>query len=217
MPDVVATPMVKILLITIIFLAVFIEIKTAGLGLGAFVGLIATMVFFSNQWMIGMAGWLEAILFLTGILFIVIELYTPGIGFFAIAGISTVLASLVLALGADLAAIHILMVSLFISLFLFIIIAKRLPSSSLWNKLILRESETTQAGFVSGQNYSSFLGKEGIVVTRLRPAGIIDIDGNQLDVVSEGRYIEQGSKVRIVYVSGTRIVVRPVITNFERS
>jgi membrane-bound serine protease (ClpP class) len=44
----------------------------------------------------------------------------------------------------------------------------------------------------------------------LRPAGVIDIDGAHLDVVSEGQFITAGNKVKVVSVSGNRIVVRPL-------
>ena len=43
----------------------------------------------------------------------------------------------------------------------------------------------------------------------LRPAGIGDFDGVRLNVVTEGGFIEQGTRIEIVRVEGGRIVVRP--------
>ena len=43
----------------------------------------------------------------------------------------------------------------------------------------------------------------------LRPSGTALIDGERLDVVSEGDFVEPGQKVRVVKVEGLRIVVRP--------
>jgi membrane-bound serine protease (ClpP class) len=201
---------VKSLLLSVIFLAVFTEIKTAGMGVAAFVGLVAALLFFGSQWLTGVAGWLEVILFLSGILLILIELFVPGFGFWGISGAGCILVSIFLTLGGNGGAFTILSISLVIAIFAFMMILKFLPSSRLWAKLILNDSESKQAGFSSASDYSNFVGKEGIVLTLLRPAGIVDIDGVQLDVVSEGQYIEPGKRVKVVSITGSRIVVKRV-------
>ncbi|MFO0279309.1 MAG: NfeD family protein, partial [Planctomycetota bacterium] len=40
-----------------------------------------------------------------------------------------------------------------------------------------------------------------------RPTGAIDIDGQRLDVVTEGAFVEAGTPVRVLYVQGARVVV----------
>lgn len=201
---------VKSILLAIIFLAILTEIKTAGTGIAGFIGLAAAALFFGGQWLSGFAGWMELVLFFSGLALLVFELYTPGTGLFGLAGIVCIMASLFLTLGADAAAVNILAVSLLIAVGVFLLIVRRLPSSKLWSKFVLKEAETSEAGFVSAQNYSSLLGKEGVAITSLRPAGIISIDGEQIDVVAEGRYIEKGTKVKVAGITGLRIVVRPV-------
>lgn len=201
---------VKSLLLSIIFLAILTEIKTAGLGLAALVGMAAAVLFFGGQWLSGFAGWIEILLFFLGLVLILFELYTPGAGLFGIAGLICIFASMFLALGADASAVNTLAISLLIAVGVFLVILKRLPSSKLWSKFVLKETETSEAGFISTQNYSSYLGREGLAVTSLRPAGMIVIDGEQIDVVSEGQYIEKGSKVIVTNVTGRRIVVRIV-------
>ena len=57
---------------------------------------------------------------------------------------------------------------------------------------------------------SSYLGKEGVALTPLRPAGTIDIDGDRVDVVTEGDFLATGTKVKVIGLDGTRIVVRLV-------
>jgi len=201
---------VQSLLLTVIFLAVFTEIKTAGMGVGASIGLVAALLFFGSQWLTGVVGWFELILFMGGILLIVIELYVPGFGLWGFSGISCILASFYLALGSNIVAINILSISLIMAIVTFLLILKFLPSSKLWGKMVLAEAENTQAGFSSSHDYSSYLGREGVVVSLLRPAGIMTIDGVQIDVVSEGQYVEPGTKVKVVSVNGSRIVVRSV-------
>ncbi|MBP2626364.1 MAG: hypothetical protein H6Q68_1075 [Firmicutes bacterium] len=201
---------VKSLLLSVIFLAVFTEIKTAGMGVAAFIGLFAALLFFGSQWLTGVAGWLELMLFVGGIVLILVELYIPGFGFWGISGIGCILLSFFLTLGGNMVAVNILSISLALAIAVFLLILKFLPSSRLWGKMVLKESETSQAGFSSSRDYSSYLDREGFVVSLLRPAGMMTIDGEKIDVVSEGQYIEPGTKVKVVSVNGSRIVVRPV-------
>lgn len=204
-------PAIKSLLLTIVFLAVLTEIKTAGIGAAAAIGLISAGLFFGSQWLAGMAGWLELLLFLGGIILIIFELYVPGLGLFGVAGVIFILASIFLTLGGDLTALNIIAGSLVLAVILFLFILKYLPSSGLWHKLILKDSETTQEGFVSGQDYTGYLNRKGVVISILRPAGTIEIEGIHLDVVSEGQYVEVGTWVKVVSINGTRIVVKPIM------
>jgi len=203
-------PAVKSFLVSIIFLAVFTEIKTAGMGVAAFIGLLAAMLFFGSQWLTGLAGWFELILFASGVLLILIELFVPGFGFWGISGVGCILVSLFLTLGGNVTALSLLSISLFMAIAGFLLILKYLPSSKLWANLILKDSETKEAGFSSSHDYSAYVGREGIVVTLLRPSGLVDFDGVQLDVISEGQYIEPGVRVKVVNSNGSRIVVKRV-------
>ncbi|WP_425057569.1 hypothetical protein SCACP_20850 [Sporomusa carbonis] len=203
-------PTVKSFLMSIIFLAVLTEIKTAGLGVAALIGLVAALLFFGSQWQTGIAGWLEIILFVGGILLVLVELYTPGAGVFGISGVIAIFFSLFWTLGANAAAFNMLAVSLVAAIILFLALVRYLPSSKLWARLILKDAETKSAGFSSSQDYSIYVDQIGTTLTGLRPAGTIIIDGVQLDVVSEGQFIEPNKLVKVVNVSGNRIVVRPV-------
>ena len=203
-------PAIKSFLVSIIFLAVFTEIKTAGMGVAAFIGLLAAMLFFGSQWLTGLAGWFELILFASGVLLILIELFVPGFGFWGISGVSCILVSMFLTLGGNVAALSLLSISLLIAIAVFLVILKYLPSSKLWAKLILKDSETKEAGFSSSYDYASYVGREGVVLTLLRPSGLVDFDGVQLDVISEGQYIEPGVRVKVVSSNGSRIVVKRI-------
>ena len=201
-----SNPTVKSLLLSVIFLAVMAEIKTAGMGVAAMIGLAAAALFFGSQWLSGVAGWL----FIGGILLIVVELYTPGVGVFGASGVAAVMASLFLTLGGGLAALNILVISMLVAVAVFLVILRRLPDSKLWSRLVLKDSTQSQDGYVSSRDYSDYLGKTGIVTSLLRPAGVVEIEGNWLDVVSEGQFIQPGVRVKVVSVTGNRIVVRPI-------
>jgi membrane-bound serine protease (ClpP class) len=51
------------------------------------------------------------------------------------------------------------------------------------------------------------VGVEGVAVTHLRPTGIARLDERRYDVVSRGELIEKGTPIKVVEVSGNRVVV----------
>ncbi|MDQ0204257.1 NfeD family protein [Pectinatus haikarae] len=210
MDIIVDLPALRILLITIIILSVLIEIKTGGTGFGALLGITAAAVFWGSGYISGLVNIYHIALFLGGILFIIIEVFTPATGIFAALGIVMMLYSIILGLGGDIGAVYMLAGSLIIAVFLFILIVKKLPSSIFWQKMILKDSSSSAKGYISSTDRSFLLNKEGVVLTELRPAGTILIDGSPIDAVSEGSYISRGERVRIIKTEGNRIIVRQV-------
>ncbi len=55
---------------------------------------------------------------------------------------------------------------------------------------------------------SRYLGREGVAVTPLRPGGIAEIDGERVEVQTEGAFFAAGSRVRIVAMDRRRFFVR---------
>ena len=53
----------------------------------------------------------------------------------------------------------------------------------------------------------ALVGQSGVVVSPLRPTGAADIAGRRVDVVTDGDFVVAGSKVRVVSVEGSRVVV----------
>ncbi len=57
---------------------------------------------------------------------------------------------------------------------------------------------------------AQLVGHEGSTLTPLRPAGMALIDGNKVDVVSGGTFIDKNARIRVVELSGNRVVVRSI-------
>ena len=74
-------------------------------------------------------------------------------------------------------------------------------------KLVLSEENGSGEGFVSGDGEGALPGQTGRAVTVLRPAGIAEIGGRRLDVVTRGDFIPEGAALRVEAVEGSRIVV----------
>jgi membrane-bound serine protease (ClpP class) len=54
------------------------------------------------------------------------------------------------------------------------------------------------------------VGEEGQAISPLRPSGKMQIGDAMVDVVTEGEFVEAGSRVQVIAKQGTRVVVRPV-------
>ena len=74
------------------------------------------------------------------------------------------------------------------------------------SRLVLNEVSTPSDAPVDG-DLGYFVGKTGTAHTPLRPAGIAELDGVRLSVVSDGDFINAGTPVRVDRVEGKRIVV----------
>ena len=60
------------------------------------------------------------------------------------------------------------------------------------------------------ENFEALVGIEGVAVTPLRPAGMAELAGRRVDVVTDGVFVEKGRAVRVVAVEGARVVVAPI-------
>lgn len=205
-----AIPALQVLLLSILFLSVLVEIKTGGGGGGIFLGLIAAGVFWGSQYVQGNVDFYPIVLFLGGILCLIVEILTPTVGLLAGVGVAAMLYSIILGLGGDRYAFMLFWVSLTLAMLLFALIVKKLPSSRFWNKVVLHNRLVSQQGYVSAETKEDLLGKEGTVLTELRPSGSALIDGTPVDVVSEGTFIQKGEHVKVILANGARVVVRKI-------
>jgi membrane-bound ClpP family serine protease len=61
-----------------------------------------------------------------------------------------------------------------------------------------------------GVSKPELLNGTGVALTQLRPSGSAKINGQRVDVVTEGGLIERGTAIKVVAIEGSRVVVRPV-------
>lgn len=76
--------------------------------------------------------------------------------------------------------------------------------------LKLEASLSPDQGYTNQPDDVRLMGKTGTVLTQLRPAGIVEVEGIRIDAVSDGTFIEQGTTIRVVEVHGNRIVVEAI-------
>ncbi len=207
---------VSSILITVALLGIFFEIRTPGFGVPGTIALIAFALFFGSHYIVNLAGWGEIILFVFGVVMLLIEVFViPGFGIVGTVGIISIVASLYLSLvgrfmpATDLVSGAKVLAIAFISSFVIVLVALRfLPKFTPFQRLVLSTTENVNEGFRSAPGeYASLIGKEGIALTMLRPAGSASIEGEKVSVVTEGDFIEQNSRIRVTKVEGYRIVV----------
>lgn len=88
-------------------------------------------------------------------------------------------------------------------------VLRLLPRMRFRRRLVLDTELTAREGFASPPEMDrTWLGKRGTAASALRPAGIADLEGERVDVVSDGEFIEAGEPITVVRVDGNRIVVR---------
>ncbi|MFZ2863808.1 MAG: NfeD family protein [Ignavibacteriaceae bacterium] len=213
-------PIISSILIMIGFFGLMAEIKTPGWGLPGTAGLIALILFFGSSYILQLASMLEILLFVLGLVLLLAEIFIiPGFGVTGVSGIALILVSIFLALlGSDpfldmktvSMAIIQLSVSLVAALTGIFLLAKFLPKSTAFSRLVLAETQTADKGFVSFPSDTNLIGKTGIAYTTLRPGGTALIDDRKVDVVADSEYIEKDKKIKVIRVEGIKVVVTAV-------
>ena len=74
--------------------------------------------------------------------------------------------------------------------------------------IILDTAVKAEQGYINTNDLEYLIGKQGIAVTDLRPAGKCDIEGVEFDVRAEDGYIPRGSKVQINRIKEKKIFVK---------
>ena len=147
---------------------------------------------------------------LAGVILLIVEAFMPGFGVPGISGIILLLAGVAMTwyeygamvgLGPTVAVLALVGVAISVSL--------KSASSGRLSKsdLILNDTETPPS---ENADMQLLVGKEGVVKNTLRPVGTAEFDCGKLHVTSDGEYVSEGQKVRIVRVEGTQIFVNKI-------
>jgi membrane-bound serine protease (ClpP class) len=230
------SPAVMAVLIMIAMLGVYIEFNTPGLGLPGLAAVICFVIIVGSKYMVGLANWVELVVFAVGILLLLVEIFVlPGFGIAGFAGIVCIFAGLFGMLiknppdkfpwPQDAIAWSDFtwgVVSLSLGFVGFIVLAwffsKYLPRIPFLSGLILVPATAVRGGEMAvsmttmpESDISSVgVGDIGQVVSTLRPAGKARFADAIVDVVAEAEFLDKGTHVEIIEVHGNRVVVKAV-------
>lgn len=135
-----------------------------------------------------------------GILLVIAEMMIPSFGLLTVMALSSLAYSYYLLWGIEHYYVAILFVGDLILLpFVLLLAVKFMYYSPLSLRNKLKETESSE---------NILIGKEGVAVTDLRPAGKIKIDGKLYDALSISEYIEKNKKivVKSLDISGVKVV-----------
>ena len=203
-------------------LGLYIEFKTPGVMLPGVLGVLCLAIFFWGHHIAGLAGWEDMLLFLVGIGLVVTEIFFfPTLGILGVVGAALMLWALLSAMLEHLpggpwyptwielqAPIFKLGLALVLAGAGAIVLARFLPTSPLFRRLVLETATARQAGYqVATEDTTALIGLTGTALTMLRPAGAAQFGERHLDVVTRGDFLPAGTAVRIVAAEGNHLVV----------
>ncbi|MGD9692331.1 MAG: NfeD family protein [Phycisphaerales bacterium] len=85
------------------------------------------------------------------------------------------------------------------------------PDTPIGRRMILSSDDDPDAAPPTPDSpHAALLGLTGEAISELRPVGMIRVDGQRLEALSEQGVIDIGARVRITAVEGTRIRVRRI-------
>jgi len=97
-----------------------------------------------------------------------------------------------------------------VALWIFAFRALRNPDSKLGKQMVHSKEGRAGGHAASTEEFSSMIGQRGVALSALRPSGTAAFGERRISVVTEGDFIDEGSRVEIASAKGARVVVRAV-------
>lgn len=204
------TPLVSAVLLTVGLLGLLLEMQTLH-GIAGLLGLGALGLFFGSHIAAGAGGPLVIVLAVLGLAGIVWELHVvPGHGAPGVLGGALLLVSVLLAFGTPMifVAMQTVATAIVLTIALFYLATRIFPENAWIAKLTFAGAQG--ADYVTSTDFSSLAGKSGVAASYLRPAGVALVEGQRVDVLTQGEFIPEGTPIRVTRVEGARIFVEPI-------
>ena len=97
------------------------------------------------------------------------------------------------------------------------VLSKYLHRAPILSRMMLlppdQETRVELARRESLVDYNHLMDEVGLTRTQLTPSGKAVFGSEVMDVISDGQVIQKGEPIRVIEVSGSRIVVEPVELN----
>lgn len=200
-------PVVSGILLTLGMLGLLVEMQTMH-GIAGVIGVAAFALFFGAHMYAGFSNGLVAGLALLGIIGILWELHVvPGHGLPGIIGAVLLFCAVLFSFGTQffIIAVETIATSVVLTAIGFSLLVRAIPQNAWANRLALAAVQGPD--YVTSTDFSALRGRSGVAASYLRPAGIAQIDGRRVDVLTQGEFIAQGTPIRVARVEGSRIFV----------
>ncbi|MBO5352941.1 MAG: serine protease [Lachnospiraceae bacterium] len=147
------------------------------------------------------------LLLIAGFVLVGIEMMLPGFGLPGISGILCLVGGIILTAdsvsnGIVMAIVVVVILGVMLAVVMTVLGSKRMKSP-----IVLREDVKGERGFLGVADLEYLVGREGMAVTDLRPSGKGNFDGIDFDILSDGAYVQKGTKIRITKVKDNKLIV----------
>jgi membrane-bound ClpP family serine protease len=154
-----------------------------------------------------------ALLLFVGLILVCVEVFVPSGGILGFLSIASLLAGIILAFyqrGAEVGFLFLAITAAAVPTALALAF-RWWPKTPMGRRLLLEvpTSEEVLPDTPQRRTLRQLVGKLGTAKTVMLPSGAVVIDGHTIDALSEGMPIEAGQRIRVIEVSGNRVVVRP--------
>lgn len=203
-------PIISLVLTCIIFLGFLYQLYSKRFNLAGILASLALLVLFLGFLISGDVNLISILLFFVGTVLVIIELFIVGAVIGTI-GITLIVLSIIMLGDNILLMLLNVIIAIILAIIEWVILVKvfkrKIP---FLDKVVLKDSTSADAGYRSHDDRSHLVGQTARTVTDLRPAGIIYINNERIDAVSDGSFILRNKEVKILEVEGTRVVVREI-------
>lgn len=218
-------PAVQAVLIMIIIGGIYMELHTPGVGFPSAAAIIAAVLYFLPLYISGIASSWIILIFVAGIILVVLEMFVvPGFGITGISGIACICIAILFGLieHYTFSLTHVDSTSLWSSLAIFVtgvilaVAAIWYLTSSHGPKWVRRHTDLTltqqvKDGYIGvDMSPALYIGLDGVATTDMRPAGKVEINGEELDAVAVRGFINAGTRVKVTKYENAQIYVKEV-------
>lgn len=153
---------------------------------------------------------LRTLLYVIGIVLLLVEGVMPGFGVAGVSGFVCVVISIVMITSNLYQAMLLMIATITIFIILLVLIYKFGFADKYMDAFVLKTEQKNEDGYKSATIAKDLVGKVGITLTTLRPAGTIEIDNMRFDAITDGEFIEGNTDICVVKIDSSSVVVRKI-------
>lgn len=159
-------------------------------------------------------GMVSMLIMIFGLLMCMIEVIAPGFGVFGILGTFFTFGGLVsrIILGVNWVQVLIMLILIIAVIALSVILVSLFARIGLLGRISIVQNKTVVPVDYEkpSKEQLKLVGKTGFAHTVFKPSGKLIYDGKVYDAISEGEFIEQGEKIKVVEIKNNNIIVKKV-------
>ena len=154
-------------------------------------------------------------IYFVGIIFIFIDGKLINDGTLATIGITGMIFSVALSAPSFTSGLY-AVIGVLVGSAVSLLLLKMFEKRNMWNKITLKDRLTADKGYTTvNKEFEQLIGKTEETMTDMRPVGTIKVDGKEYSGISNAQWIPKASKIEVLDVDGTRILVKLISNEKE--